>query len=159
MSGPRTHRPTATNALGINHVMLGVSDLDRSIAFYERLGFTLFARFIFDDPSLAVGTGIANAAAEIALLDRPHFRLELIRDMTSGSISSDVSTRSPFAVGNTHICLDVADVDAYFAEMKAEGVRFRGEPVTSPSGKIRFVYMVDPDGITIELLERCRTEA
>lgn len=54
--------------LGIDHAAISVSDADRSIAFYEHLGFTLHARQINRGIEQAQLDGMAGAAVEVEVV-------------------------------------------------------------------------------------------
>ena len=141
----------------IGHVSYAVSDLDRSIPFYEMFGLKLTRRFRFGGAALDKGTGLVGADMEIAFLERPHFRLELLQDLTKDPTvaASEIAAKAsehPYAVGHGHICFEVEDLPGLYRELDACGVAFSGTPSDHPP--IRFVYLRDPDGITVELLER-----
>jgi catechol 2,3-dioxygenase-like lactoylglutathione lyase family enzyme len=58
--------------------------------------------------------------------------------------------------GSAHLCLFVEDLPNACRELAAQGVRFRSEPVYLDEGPNTggwAVYMLDPDGITIELFQ------
>jgi lactoylglutathione lyase len=65
----------------------------------------------------------------------------------------DTATANP---GTAHFCLFVEDLDVVYARMTAAGAAFVSEVQTSTAGPIaggKVVYMVDPDGIRVELVE------
>ena len=53
--------------------------------------------------------------------------------------------------GITHICLDVADIDAEYERLKSAGMMFRCPP--QGMGGLRATDGRDPDGNVVELLE------
>jgi catechol 2,3-dioxygenase-like lactoylglutathione lyase family enzyme len=58
--------------------------------------------------------------------------------------------------GNVHFCLDVDDIDDAYAQLTEAGVTTRSTPVRLSSGEwkgARVFYAVDPDGVTIELIQ------
>jgi catechol 2,3-dioxygenase-like lactoylglutathione lyase family enzyme len=66
----------------------------------------------------------------------------------------DMETANP---GNAHLCLVVEDLEREFDRLSRVGVAFRSDrPVEIPVGSYqggRAVYLRDPDGISIQLLE------
>ncbi|WP_342513819.1 VOC family protein [Sporosarcina sp. FSL K6-1522] len=60
--------------------------------------------------------------------------------------------------GTGHICLRVANLDELFIELKSKGVTFKSKKVaviTAGANKgAKAVYMLDPDGYIIELMEK-----
>ena len=65
--------------LATNHTSFSVSDLDRSIAFFtEVLGFEIVNRAHRDPILISSITGICGADIEVAYIQGPGHRLELI---------------------------------------------------------------------------------
>jgi catechol 2,3-dioxygenase-like lactoylglutathione lyase family enzyme len=58
--------------------------------------------------------------------------------------------------GIIHVALWVDNLIELYEKLKAEGVRFNSEPFDIDD--IRCVYMRDPDGITVELMQKIETE-
>jgi catechol 2,3-dioxygenase-like lactoylglutathione lyase family enzyme len=55
--------------------------------------------------------------------------------------------------GLDHFGLQVSDIDAVAAELKARGVEFSKEPTTVRPG-VRVCFLRGPEGVSIELLDR-----
>lgn len=136
--------------LGIHHVAISVSDLNRSIAFYKPFGFTVEQRLTLSGSEIERGTGVEGARLELAMLVRPHFRLELIQYLGS----KHEAAPPPNTVGSAHVCFDVSNIETTYADLRANGVEFIGSPTLNEAGKNRWVYFLDPDGVIVELLER-----
>ena len=134
---------------GVHHTGLTVSDLDRSIEFYEQLGFEVAARIEEEGEEVERGVGVSDARLRVAMLEAPGSRHELIQyDRPGGGPPSHPNN----GIGAAHVCLEVEDVDAAVEELRGRGIRFLSDPITHESG-IRWVYAKDPDGITAELLQ------
>jgi catechol 2,3-dioxygenase-like lactoylglutathione lyase family enzyme len=117
--------------------MLAVADVERSAAFYERLGFTIAATY--DDPPYAT---LSLAGARLSLAeqghpaeDRPGVALEAPAD------------RSRM---NVVLVVEVADCMSAYRDLRAEGVEFLAEPYSPPWGGHR-CFAIDPDGYLVEL--------
>jgi catechol 2,3-dioxygenase-like lactoylglutathione lyase family enzyme len=136
-------------AAGMHHMGLTVSDLDRSVAFYTRFGFDVTARIEEEGEEVEHGVGVAGAKLRVALLESENSRLELIQYLNPGDGPKPLPNNG---TGAAHLCVEVADVDRAYEELRAAGIDFFSEPVTHESG-IRWVYCRDPDGITTELLQ------
>jgi catechol 2,3-dioxygenase-like lactoylglutathione lyase family enzyme len=145
----------------IFHTGLTVSDLDRSIAFYrDVLGLELVAQWDSSRPYLRTVVGFPDAELRIALLRIPSSRagasghhLELLEYRTPRGVRGDSRTCNP---GNAHVAFMVQDLDAAYADLSARGVRFKSAPVQITHGRNRgakAVYLLDPDDITLELVE------
>lgn len=117
------------------HVRYQVSDLERSIAFYEgQLGFKLQMR--------------AGSAFAAVLLGR--LRLILGGPGSSGSRPMP-DGRQQVPGGWNRILLYVDDLDAEIRRLKEQGVPFRNTVEAGPGGKQ--IQIEDPDGNPIELHE------
>ena len=64
---------------GVHHTGITVSDLDRSVAFYERLGFEVAERMEEEGEEVERGVGVPGAKLRVAMLEGPNSRLELIQ--------------------------------------------------------------------------------
>jgi catechol 2,3-dioxygenase-like lactoylglutathione lyase family enzyme len=134
---------------GVHHTGITVSDLDRSVAFYERLGFEVAERIEEEGEEVERGVGVPGAKLRVAMLEGPNSRLELIEYLQP---SDGPAPHPNNGIGAAHVCLEVEDVDAAVAELREQGIQFLTEPITHEAG-IRWVYAKDPDGITAELLQ------
>ena len=145
----------------IFHTGLTVSDLDRSIAFYrDLLGLELVAQWDSAEPYLRRVVGFPDAELRIALLRLPGsssgasgHHIELLEYRSPRGTRGDPRTCNP---GNAHVAFMVEDIDAAYAELSATGVRFKSVPVEITHGRNRggkAVYFLDPDDITLELVQ------
>ena len=140
------------------HININCTDFERSLAFYEMLGF----RQVLDlpqhklSPELAKGLDIPDGEARGALLmvgDDPRAtRIDLIewtRPKTEGTPYPHL-----YHTGMPRLALRTKDLPAMYEELKGLGVKFLSEPqVINLAGGERFVCLEDPDGTIIELLE------
>jgi catechol 2,3-dioxygenase-like lactoylglutathione lyase family enzyme len=134
---------------GVHHTGITVSDLDRSVAFYEQLGFDVAERMEEEGDEVERGVGVPGARLRVAMLEGPNSRLELIEYLEP---SNGPAPHPNNGIGAAHVCLEVEDVDAAVAELREQGIEFLTDPITHEAG-IRWVYARDPDGITAELLQ------
>jgi methylmalonyl-CoA/ethylmalonyl-CoA epimerase len=127
----------------IHHVALTVTDLEKSIKWYqEKLGFTVVTHF-------------KRPARDTVLLQRDTARIELF-GIHKGlkplpkyreDLYEDISV-----VGTKHVCLEVDDLDATVAQLKAKGVDFVMDADNASFGG-RFIFFKDCNGILIELYQ------
>ena len=148
----------ATRALF--HINVNVSDFERSIAFYERLGFTLVRNHdgVEWPESTGAGLGLPGAQGRACLLmlgddPRASTRLDLIEWTNPPS-----QPRPPVQaneLGVPRLALWTDNVQRAYEELRAEGVPFLGEPAgaTPEHGVANMVCCRDPDGLLIELIE------
>lgn len=142
--------------VGTNHTSFTVSDLDRSVAFFtEALGFALLHRGPRDPATIGRVVGVPGADIEVAYVQGPGHRLELI-EYKAPADRGRVESR-PCDTGFAHVAFDVDDIDAALAAAAAHGVKPLSEPQdlhTGPNKDGRVVYTRDPDGVTVEFIQR-----
>ncbi|MCB1086735.1 MAG: VOC family protein [Verrucomicrobiae bacterium] len=84
------------------------------------------------------------------ILDHPiDDRLRWIEFAVGDSAIAISNVWSPSGLSGPGAALEVADLDTAVAQLKAEGVQFRTEILSSPS--CRFVGIADPDGNDLTL--------
>jgi catechol 2,3-dioxygenase-like lactoylglutathione lyase family enzyme len=143
---------------GADHTSFTVSNLEQSIAFYvENLGFELlYIRPEIKNNYFRAIIGWPDAVVKGAVLAIPGttHQLELFEYVHPRGVTADVRTNNP---GSAHVAYFVDDLNAFYTALSAKGVRFRSPPVVLDEGPNRggvALYMLDPDGITIELFQR-----
>ncbi len=142
-------------SLAANHVGITVSDLDRSVAFYrDLLGFHVaYERGEVTAEYMPRLVGIPGARLKIAGLDIPGLHLDLIEYLQPRGAGVAGPTSD---VGNVHVGYTVDDLWAAYRRLSSAGVRFKSEPVSPTTGPNQggwAVYFVDPDGITLEMIQ------
>ena len=141
--------------LATNHTSFTVSDLARSIAFFsEVLGFVMVNRALRDPKLISSITGIPGADIEVAYIQGPGHRLELLQ-YHGPSERSQVDSR-PGDSGFAHVAYDVDDVDAAVIASARHQVLPIGEVTVidkGPNAGRKVVYLRDRDGVTIEYIE------
>jgi lactoylglutathione lyase len=143
-------------SLSANHVGITVRDLARSIAFYrDLLGFTVtYERGEVTAEYMPRLVGIPGARLKIAGLDIPGLHLDLIEYLAPKGADAAGLTND---VGNVHLGLTVDDLWSAYRRLSEVGVRFKSDPVSPTTGPNKggwAVYFVDPDGVTLEMIER-----
>ena len=122
---------------GIAHVGIRVHNLERSRAFYEKLGFEFVAGPIGPEP--------------VAIMSHPSgVEINFILNAPGADVANvlmDVPDKHP---GYTHIALSVRDLKASLQALDAAGIALSGGPITFPNGS-QAVFLRDPDRNVIEL--------
>lgn len=142
--------------VAFGHVGLQVADLERSVGYYrDVIGLEVVERIVRDDAYLKVVTGYPEVTLDIALLREPAsgVLLELLQYRGTAGTPVDAATANP---GTAHVCFQVDDVDAIHARAIAAGHRSVNDPVVPTAGRWtggRSVYLIDPDGIRVELVQ------
>lgn len=149
---------SAPSIRDIIHVNLNVSDIERSIAFYERIGFQVMHVF-GDRPEAEVSEGMAfgdgrcrGAVMTLGEHPRSWTKIELIEWVEPKAEPSE--PRGPYSTGVSRIALRTKNLRALVAELEAEGIEFEQPPRDIDIvGAKCFALFRDPDGVLLELIE------
>ena len=124
--------------MSLIHTCYRIADIDRSVAFYNALGFNEIGRFPIRDEAINVFMGLPDDGAEP--------RLELTYNI--GVDSYDVGT------GYGHIAITTPDLDGTLAQLAGQGIEPERPPYSVREGGPRLCFVRDPDGYRVEIIER-----
>jgi len=118
----------------LDHVGLKVTDMDKTLHFYQRLGLTLLRTSGPNADGLRTAV-IQVGSQELNIFSRPEF----------------VPAGKETSVGMDHLCLivDAASIDDVIADLRQAGIDIVRGPVERRDGMALFVH--DPDGVRVEL--------
>jgi catechol 2,3-dioxygenase-like lactoylglutathione lyase family enzyme len=145
--------PGPARAEGVNHVAFGVADMDASLAFYRRLGFD---EFFFES------TEFFGPMAPWYDRELPGQHMVMMLSAQGGGIEPTQLTplgpdcRGEWGrLGPMEFAVGVANLERACERLCADGVELLGEPVTVDvgAGTWSSVYLVDPDGLYVSLVE------
>jgi catechol 2,3-dioxygenase-like lactoylglutathione lyase family enzyme len=139
----------------VHHFSFTVSDIERSVDFYaSTFGFSRPAAIRdVSDPWIGDMTGFPGAHLRIGFIACGDAKVELIQYVRPDVAALQISTA---ATGAPHMALSVADADEALRAAEANGATRIADPVVIPEGPWkgrRVVYLRDPDGIPLELVE------
>ena len=117
------------------HTCYRIGDIDRSVAFYEKLGFEETGRHPIRDEAINVFMGLPGDGA----------RLEL-------TYNHGVDTYE-MGTGYNHIAVTVSDLDGTLEGLATQGIEPEKPPYSVREGGSRLCFVRDPDGYRIELIE------
>ena len=147
---------TAFKIIATNHTSFTVSDIDRSLAFFrDALGFEVTSKGPRSPSLIQAITGVEGAEVLIAYVRGPGHSIELIEYIKPETRSS--VRPQPCDTGFSHIGYDVDDIDAAIKAARDHSVEPIGPVVAidqGPNRGSRVAYLRDPDGITIEFIEK-----
>jgi lactoylglutathione lyase len=125
--------------MGLIHTCYRITDIDRSVAFYEALGFEEIRRMPIRDEATNVFMNIPGDGAE------PRLELTFNHGRTE-----------PYEIGTGygHIAITAPDLDATLAALEEQGIEPERPPYTVSVGGSRICFVRDPDQYRIELIER-----
>ena len=125
--------------MSLIHTCYRITDIDRSVAFYNALGFEEKRRLPIREEAINVFMNLPEDG------DEP--RLELTYNFGQDQ-PYDLGT------GYGHIAITAPDLDATLAKLKEQGIDPERPPYTIREGGNRICFVRDPDGYRIELIER-----
>jgi lactoylglutathione lyase len=125
--------------MSLIHTCYRILEIDRSVAFYEALGFKEIGRLPIRDEAINVFMGLPD--------DGPEPRLEL---------TYNIGRTEPYEVGTGygHIAITTSELDDALAKLKEQGIEPERPPYTIREGGNRLCFVRDPDGYRIEIIER-----
>jgi lactoylglutathione lyase len=121
------------------HTCYRILEIDRSVAFYEALGFGEVARLPIRDEAINVFMNMPG--------DGEMPRLEL---------TYNVGRTEPYEIGTGygHIAITADDLDATLARLAEQGIEPERPPYSVREGGSRLCFVRDPDGYRVEIIER-----
>jgi lactoylglutathione lyase len=125
--------------LGLIHTCYRIIDIDRSVAFYDALGFEEKGRVPIRDEAINVFMGLPDDGAEP--------RLEL---------TYNIGHEEPYEIGTGygHIAITTDDLDGTLSRLSEQGIEPERPPYTIREGGNRLCFVRDPDGYRVEIIER-----
>jgi lactoylglutathione lyase len=120
------------------HTCYRIGDIDRSVTFYEAIGFQEISRMPIREEAINVFMNLPG--------DGETPKLELTYNF--GVDHYDLGT------GYNHIALTVEDLDGVLARLAEKGIVPEKPPYSIREGGSRLCFVRDPDGYRIELIEK-----
>jgi lactoylglutathione lyase len=124
--------------MSLIHTCYRITDIDRSVAFYEALGFKEIKRSPIRDEAINVFMNLPEDG------DEP--RLELTYNF--GVDSYEIGT------GYGHIAITTSDLDGTLTQLAGQGIEPERPPYSLREGGSRICFVRDPDSYRIEIIER-----
>ena len=161
--------PREGTTVGITFVGRMVSDLDRSVAFYEALGFVRdpAAKPVWrKDPvverlyDLHGARDIATRMAKMYVVNQDSGeRFVLYLRELKGLERRNLANHTAWDPGVTHFGFVVPDAQRLWSDLRARGLlhaRSWGGKLVAPPGQTKgmLAYITDPDGMDIELIDQ-----
>ena len=156
------------------HANICVRALERSVPFYEMLGFEVFSDQIVGPGEAWSGLGIDGRRFRAVFMRIPGKSLRDSPVLDLIQFLDPPTTGVPYPtlhhVGIARLCFEVEDIETTTAELAAQGVEFVGPVSHFESGRggegdgvadiaARFVCFKDPDGTFLEVMQFDRAVA
>jgi glyoxylase I family protein len=136
--------------VGVHHIAVGVSDMDKAIAFYSQaFGFEVVQHADLDnDPAADQIIGLEQVKAKMVMLKAPNVFVELWQ--YTQPLPEDRRSR-PCDYGYPHFALQIDDIEFEYDRLRGLGMEFVGDAVVGEQASA--IYGRDPFGNVIELYE------
>jgi glyoxylase I family protein len=140
--------------IGIFHLNINCSNLERSLAFYQMLGFKVVADMgEGSDATVAQGLGLRTGRYRGVLMQVGAGERATLLDLIQWH--EPASSEKPYPglnhLGICRVALETPDVGKVYEQLKARGVEFLSEPKFLAGG-VAFVCCKDPDGTIVEFI-------
>jgi glyoxylase I family protein len=142
---------------GIFHCNVNCTNLERSLAFYEMLGFKVVLDFKEGMSSEAMAKAFNMSYAQIRGVhlvlgdDLNATRIDLVEFQNPKTEGK--SYPHLYHTGIARICLRTKNIHQVYENLKAKNVNFLSIPQILPGTSVTIVCFTDPDGTVLELLE------
>ena len=125
--------------MSLIHTCYRILDIDRSVDFYEALGFREMSRFPIGDEAINV------------YMNQPGDGLEPRLELTY-----NIGRTEEYEIGTGygHIAVSVTDLEATLAALAEQGIEPERPPYTVGDDSSLLCFVRDPDGYRVELIER-----
>ena len=146
----------------VNHVGISVTDVEKSIEFYrDALGLTLFQDQMISGPDVDEHCGVKDGKFRMVLLiDAAGNAVELWGWVNPAPKVKPLEHSQFNSVGIIEIGLMVNDLEATEKRLNEKGYNFRDRLWVFGKGKdwfggsyAKIRYVLDPDGIQVELIQ------
>jgi lactoylglutathione lyase len=117
------------------HTCYRITDPERSVAFYEALGFEKRRELPIRDEAINIFMGLPGDDDQLELT------------YNFGVDAYELGT------GYGHIALTVDDLDGTLEQLAGQGIEPERPPYTVREGGSRLCFVRDPDGYRVELIE------
>jgi lactoylglutathione lyase len=125
--------------MSLVHTCYRILDIDRSVAFYEALGFKEVRRMPIGDSATNVFMNLPEDG------DEPRLELTFNHGRTE-----------PYEIGTGygHIAITTDDLDSTLSALSEQGIEPERAPYTVSRNGSRLCFVRDPDDYRIEIIER-----
>jgi len=145
--------------MSLTHTCYRITEIDRSVRFYEALGFEEKGRMpIRRDDLSAAGKARQDAGQVAKRLEAINVFMGLPDDGEEPrlELTYNIGRTEPYELGTGygHIAITTPDLDSTLRRLAEQGIEPERPPYTVSDGGSRLCFVRDPDGYRIELLER-----
>jgi catechol 2,3-dioxygenase-like lactoylglutathione lyase family enzyme len=148
----------------IFHIAINSKDLDRSVAFYQRLGFQIVQDRTVQNPAVREAFAVPSADLRFIHLrlgdDAGAVLLDIVEWRDPGTADGH-GTPAQNQQGLTRFAVLTDDTEATYRTLVDAGSQFLTKPTTvmTPEGGWKGALAVDPDGVVVQITELLAPQA
>jgi catechol 2,3-dioxygenase-like lactoylglutathione lyase family enzyme len=141
------------------HIAINSTDLDRSVRFYESLGFTALQDRRVQNPKVKEAFAVPSADLRFVHLrlgdDENATLLDIVEWYDPGTLDTGGEPVAQSQRGLTRFAVLTDDTQAVYDELAAQGAEFVTTPTTvmTPEGGWKVCLVKDPDGVVVQVTE------
>jgi len=158
--------PISFSINNIHHYGFTVRDLGKSVDFYcNKLGLQKVTEVTADGKNMEELTDVEGASLRAVLLtfqEGMQGNLPLVELIEYVKPKGKYTDRKNNDIGNAHLAVVVDNIDSAFSQLKQKGVHFNCAPFLvshGPLSGMKITYLTDPDGITIEMMGKAKSDS
>jgi lactoylglutathione lyase len=144
--------------MSLIHTCYRITEIDRSVSFYNALGFAEIGRIPIHRKDRSVADEVRPDAEPAADVEAINVFMGLPDDGAEPRLELTYNTGrdEPYEIGTGygHIAITTQDMDSALSRLKEQGIEPERSPYTIREGGPRLCFVQDPDGYRIELIER-----
>lgn len=137
----------------IDHVAVVVQDIEKSLQFFQEIGFIIKKRNKLEGKWLDKLMKLPNVKAEYIALGFPNHETNLeLLTFYSPKGKKEATLSIPNTIGFRHLAIEVPNIEEVVNKLKSKHIKFLTEVLNNPYGK-KLCYFLGPEGIILELAE------
>ncbi|MFA6078151.1 MAG: VOC family protein [Candidatus Omnitrophota bacterium] len=140
----------------VRHIGIVTHDLGASLHFYkDLLGLKVIRQA--EEPGEYINMICGLKGSRLTTVKMAADDGGLVELLCFHSHHGENAGKNIYDIGASHVAFTVKDIEAEYAKLLDNGVRFISSPQLSPDGYAKVAFCSDPNGVFVELVEEMMT--